>query len=164
MNRLATTALVLVAAVASACTQDADIGLTSPPIACQAQPAGDVQGTLTNAAGDHAFQFVTASLLAQPTTVRLQDPNGQLTLDLGFACGPPSLDRYDVVAVSTQQVHCPLGVTGAVSGGPATGDLFADASSGRLVVDQDVACLAGRFAIDFGAPGRLSGWFSVPLP
>jgi hypothetical protein len=164
MNRLATIAIAVVAAAASACTQDADIGLTSQPVTCQQQSAGDVQGTLTNAAGSHAFQFVTASLLAQPTTARLQDPNGQLTLDLGFQCGSPGLDSFDVVAVSNQQVHCPLEVTGSVTGGPVTGDLFADASSGRLVVDQNVGCLAGRFAIDFGAPGRLTGWFSVPLP
>jgi len=102
MNRLATIALVLVAAAAPACTQDADVGLTSAPVACQQQPAGDVQGTLTNMAGDHEFQFVTAGLLTPPTTARLQDSNGQLTMDLGFQCGPPSLDTYDVVAVSTQ--------------------------------------------------------------
>src|SRR5437870_921262 len=108
MNRLATTTVAVVAAAAPACTQDAAIG-TSAPVACQPQPAGDVQGTLTNMAGHHAFQFVTASLLTQPTTARLQDPNGQLTLDLGFPCGSPSLDTYDVVAVSTQEVRCPLG-------------------------------------------------------
>jgi hypothetical protein len=66
--------------------------------------------------------------------------------------------------VSNQQVRCPLELTGAVTGGPATGDLFADASSGKLVVDQNVGCLAGRFDIDFGASGRLTGWFSLPLP
>ena len=164
MIRHATTALVLAAAAAPACTQEAAIGLTSQPVACQPQPAGDVQGTLTNMAGDHEFQFVTASLLTLPTTARLQDPNGQLTLDLGFQCGSPSLDSYDVVAVSTQQVRCPLEVTGSVTGGPSTGDLFAEASEGRLVVDQNVGCLAGRFDIDFGTPGRLTGWFSLPLP
>jgi hypothetical protein len=162
MNRLATTVLALVAA-APACTQDADIGLSGEPVACQLEPAGDVQGTLTNRAGDHQFRFVTASLLAQPTTVRLADPNGQLTLDLGFPCGAPGLDTYDVVAASNQQPRCPLAVTGAVTGGPVTGDLYADASDGRLVVDQNVSCLAGRFDTDFGTPGRLTGWFSLPL-
>ena len=161
MNRLVITAFAVVAL--SACAQDADIG-TSAPVTCQSQAAGDVQGTLTNMAGPHEFQFVTASLLTQPMTARLQDPNGQLTLDLGFLCGAPSLDTYDVVAVSNQQVRCPLEVTGAVTGGPVTGDLFADASSGRLVVDRNVGCVAGRFAVDFGAQGRLTGWFSVPLP
>jgi hypothetical protein len=159
MNRLAIIVLVL-AAAAPACTQDADIGLSSEPVACQPEAAGDVQGTLTNAAGDHEFQFVSASLLTQPMTARLEDPNGQLTLDLAFQCGAPSLDTYDVVAVQNQQVQCPLQVTAYVSGGQ---DLFADASSGKLVVDQNVDCLAGRFDIDFGAPGRLSGWFSLPL-
>jgi hypothetical protein len=159
MNRLA--ALVLAAA---ACTQDADIGLSSQPVACQPQPAGDVQGTLTNDAGDHELQFVSASLLMQPTTARLEDPNGQLTLDLAFVCGSPSLDTYGVVSASNQQVRCPLEATGRVTGGEVTGNLFADAESGRLVVDQNVGCLAGRFDVDFGTPGRLSGWFSLPLP
>jgi hypothetical protein len=163
MNRLTTAALLLAAAAAPACTQDAEIGLTSEPIACQQQAAGDVQGTLTNAAGDHEFQFVTASLLSQPMTARLEDPNGQLTLDLGFQCGSPSLDTYDVVAVSNQQVQCPLEITGYVTGGPVTGDLYADASGGRLVIDENVDCLAGRFDIDFGDAGRLTGWFSLPL-
>jgi len=45
-----------------------------------------------------------------------------------------------------------------------TGDLFAEASGGRLVVDQNVGCLAGRFDIDFGRPGPLTGWLSLPLP
>jgi hypothetical protein len=161
MNRLAAIALVLVSA---ACTQDADIGLASQPVACQPEAAAEVQGTLASRAGDHQFQYVSARLLTQPTTARLEDPNGQLTLDLGFLCGPPEVDTYDVVAVSNQQVRCPRQATGYVAGGPLTGDLFADASEGRLVVDQNVECLAGRFDIDFGAPGRLTGWFSLPLP
>ena len=102
MHRLART--VLSAATVSACTQDADIGLTSVPIMCQPEPAGDVAGALRNEAGDHEFQFVTASLLAQPMTARLEDPNGQLTLDLGFPCGSPGLEVFDVVALSGEQV------------------------------------------------------------
>jgi hypothetical protein len=160
MNRLAT-AVVLAAA---ACTQEADIGLSSRPVACLEEPAGDVQGVLTNDAGTHELQFVTASLLTQPTTARLEDPNGQLTLDLAFVCGPPGLDTHGVVAASNQQVRCPREVTGQVTGGPVTGDLFAEAESGRLVVDQNVGCLAGRFDVDFGKAGRLTGWFSLPLP
>jgi hypothetical protein len=160
MNRLA----LVLAFAAPACTQDADIGLSSQPVACRQEAAGDVQGVLTNDAGDHELQFVAASLLMQPTTARLEDPNGQLTLDLAFVCGPPSLDTSGVVAASTEQVRCPREVTGQVTGGPVTGDLFADAESGRLVVDQNVGCLAGRFDVDFGSPGRLTGWFSLPLP
>jgi len=163
MNRLATTALVLAAAAAPACTQDADIGLTSQPVACMELAAGDVQGTLSTAAGDHEFQFVTASLTAQTPLVRLEDSNGQLSLELEFACGSPSLDTYDVVA-SQRQLRCPLEVSGWVRGGPVTGDLYADASDGRVVIDQNVDCLAGRFDIDFGNHGRLTGWFSLPPP
>lgn len=162
MKRLATVAVVL--GLAASCTQDADIGLSSQPVECEPEAAGDVEGTLRNDAGDHEFQFVSASLLMQPTTARLADPNGQLALDLAFLCGAPSRDRYGVVAASNQQLRCPLEVTGVVTGGPVTGDLFADASSGSLVIDQTVGCLAGRFDVDFGAPGRLAGWFSLPLP
>ena len=84
--------------------------------------------------------------------------------DLGFQCGPASLDTYDVVAVSTQQVRCSVEVRGYVTGGPLTGDLFAEASGGRLVVDQSLGCLAGRFDIDFSTPYRRTGWCSLPLP
>ena len=65
---------------------------------------------------------------------------------------------------------CPLHVLGTISG--RLQQVYGLASSGEVIVDQNVGCIAGRYDLHFdgatmpnagGTSGELSGWFSVPV-
>jgi hypothetical protein len=69
-----------------------------------------------------------------------------------------------------QQGTCPAFAVGTVSG--RLQEVYGQAQSGVLILDQTTDCIAGRYdatvgvALDngtFANEGEVSGWFSVPL-
>ena len=145
--------LIATTLLAGCIDEDANIGVSSEPVTCQPTAAAEAHGHI------ESFTFGTATArLGTGTPTQVDIADNQLILQLGFQCGTPARDTYAVMPVQPQMIDCPLAVTGSVVGQVE----FVDANSGTLIVDETQSCLAGRFAIDFGASGSLAGWFSVP--
>jgi hypothetical protein len=152
------------------CTDNADVGLSNQPVQCKPAAAGDVNGTVMNTYTHKSYSF------GAPQATATQSPNTALTvalddsslyLGLQFVCGQPALGTYDV---GGGQAACPLSVLSTVSG--RLQQVYGLASSGEVIVDQNVGCIAGRYDLHFdgammpnggGTSGELSGWFSVPV-
>lgn len=175
MNRLAIAAAAL-ASTLIACSGDGDIGIDEQPVTCNPdqQSTARLEGTLTSqyngqgevgpGGAEYEFGEITDINLSKnsqtgaPTTLRIGD--GTTHLQIFFACGAPTRDVHDVHAGQQdgEVVPCPLKVT-SFAGGQLE---YLPAEDGKLVIDENETCLAGRFSIDFGDHGRASGTFSVP--
>lgn len=166
-TKTTTTSLAFVAcAVIGGCT-DADIGVDIDPVTCLPQSAGEVRGGVDGPNGyHHDFAGVTAQYIATPNggggMVQLND--NELFLKFYFGCGTAERGKsYGVVGDGDQrQLACPDEVYGSLTGQIE----ILPADSGTVIVDEgapDASCLAGRYAVDFGEAGNLTGWFSTPL-
>jgi len=165
---------IVLATLAAGCTQNADIG-QGQPVACMPDggSAADATGMLTNPNTQAHFEFgnPTLTLQQQPLRVVMTSPGNLAgTMTINFLCGQPTVDAYDVEGVSQQTIDCPLSVATAFTAPEGAAVTFADASSGTLVIDQNVGCLAGRFDVRFddprtvnlgGSNGGITGWFSL---
>ena len=142
-----------------ACSQDAEIGIDSQPVSCTDVGAAEVTGRVTDPFNGTDYEFGTvtpriAGTTSETYTAILDD--GTIQLRLGFQCGAAELGSYGIAPGTDQQLECPFEVTGAVLGRIE----YLGANSGTLIVDESSDCLAGRFAVDFGEHGEISGWFS----
>ncbi len=43
------------------------------------------------------------------------------------------------------------------------GDTPGGTAAGKIAIDQDVDCFAGRFVLFFQYHGEITGWFAVPV-
>jgi hypothetical protein len=145
---------------ATGCSDEADIGIDTQPVACLPNGGGEVHGSVSNGGYHHDFGAVTTQLFQDPDSgaAMVQLADSELFLRIGFQCGPAELESYDVVPGTTQQLACPYQVTGSIVGQIE----YLGASDGVVIVDQNVNCLAGRFNVDLGDAGELTGWFSTP--
>jgi hypothetical protein len=153
----------------TACSDEADIGVDIEPVTCSGAAAGEVEGRLSvtqaNGTYTHDFGAATVSLFTNPDTggpmVQLADD--ELLLRLDFRCGPAQRDkRYDLIGDGRQQqLACPDEAYGTILGQIE----ILPADSGIVIVDEgapDSNCFAGRFHVDFGEAGELTGWFTTP--
>jgi hypothetical protein len=152
------------------CSDEADIGVELDPVGCLPNgPTGAVEGTLSvsnpNGTYTHSFGAATVELFTNPDTggpmVQLSD--NELILRLDFRCGPAERDkRYSLIGDGRQQaLACPDEAYGTILGQIE----ILPADSGVALVDEGAPssnCLAGRFGVDFGSAGELTGWFSTP--
>jgi hypothetical protein len=128
----ATSSLVLAACALVSCTES--LHVPGDPVGCDPL-GGAVDGTfLDPAAKPVSFNAVTATLTA-PTTITLTD--GTLSLVLGIGTPPRDIDLV-------------------FPGRPVL------ATTGKVIIDEDLACYAGRFDATFQYHGEISGWFAVP--
>lgn len=163
---------ILLATLLSACTDNANIGISNQPITCQNAAAGAANGTLDNPYTQKSFTFGAAQASLSPIggapTFGVHLTDTMLALDVQFACGQPALDSYQVGA---NQSACPLVVNSTVSGNLQ--QVYGTGQTGTVIVDQNVGCIAGRYDIHYGTTrdnsgtiddiGEVAGWFSVPL-
>jgi hypothetical protein len=160
------TRFILATSLLVGCTQNADIGISGQPVSCMpnSAAAAAAHGSLHDATANTTYTFAATSprLSFMPITVTLSSNTGTADAPvfarLAFLCGQPTVDTYGVEPVQPQRIDCPLSVAG--SAGMA--NFFADSSTGTLIVDENVNCLAGRFDVTFGDKGAVAGWFSVP--
>ena len=119
-------------AITAGCTQSLHVPGT--PVGCDPL-GGEVVGTFLDPAGKStAFGTVTATQTA-PDMITLTD--GTLSLVFGIGTPPRAIDLV-------------------FPGRPVL------ATTGKLILDEDVACYAGRFDATFQYHGEISGWFAVP--
>lgn len=153
------------------CTDNANIG--TEPVQCKATASGVVNGTVENPLTGRSYTFatpqaeltVTPGTTGNPTNVLLHDTS--LSLQLELPCSQLARGTYDAAG---GQGACPNYVIGIVSG--VNQQVYGNAVTGQVIIDQDTNCVAGRYDLTFGArgpdapsaSGELSGWFSVPLP
>jgi len=172
--------IVFATSLLAGCTQNADIGIDDQPVSCMPNnaAAAEVRGTVSAGSQSVTFGDTTVMKYYMPLRLFLETPAMSPTVEpsvmhLSFLCGPPTVDTYGVEPVEPQTIDCPLSVAADFGGAAgATGQIYADASGGKLIVDETVNCLAGRFDIKFdnptnanggpGSNGELAGWFSVP--
>ena len=159
------TRFILATSLLVGCTQNADIGISNQPVSCMPNraAAAEAHGSLHDATANKTYTFAATSprLSFQPITVTLSSTVGLdevANMRLVFLCGQPTLDTYGVMPVQPQTIDCPL----SVAGDAGMSNFFADSSTGTLIVDENVGCLAGRFDVKYGDKGALAGWFSVP--
>ena len=128
-----TVRLVIVGAlVASGCTQS--LHVPGEPIGCDSL-GGQVEGSFLDPAGVSTMFGPVSATLTSPTTVTLTD--GTLSLVLGIGAPPRAFDLV-------------------FPGRPVL------PTTGKLVLDEDQTCYAGRFDGTFVYHGEISGWFAVP--
>jgi hypothetical protein len=133
MTRLAHYLLACAAATLASCTA-ASLHVPGEPVGCDPM-GGEVLGDLVDPVGVTThFGAVTATFLA-PDLVTLTD--GTLSLVIGISATPREISLV-------------------FPGRPVF------ATSGKLVVDEDVTCHAGRYDVYFQYHGQVSGWFAVP--
>jgi hypothetical protein len=151
----------------TACSDDADIGVDSKPVNCATDVPGfaDVSGSVKDPTTGTQYDFNQASPEAynagQQTTLSLRGE--ALQLQFAFYCGQAQLATYGVKGDTQDGLDCPLEVASEVLGRIE----YLPAKSGTMIVDQNSNCLAGRFRVDFGANGSISGSFSsnwTPTP
>jgi len=168
---------IVLAASLAACTHNADIGIDDQPVSCMpnAASAAEAHGTITNPSNGQSYSFgdTSVALRFMPISVTLSSfvaTDLAAAMNINFLCGQPTVDTYAAEGVSQQTIDCPLSVATDLTA-QATSVPFADASGGTIIVDENVSCLAGRFAVKFdhasnpnggGSRGELVGWFSVP--
>ena len=115
------------------CTESA-LNVPGMPVGCDPM-GGEVTGPISDPNG-HTVRFgAVQATLAAPDLVFLSDG----ALDLELAIGSP-----------------PREITLVFPGIP----VFAE--SGKIVLDEDTTCHAGRFDVIFQFHGELTGWFAVP--
>lgn len=153
---LATLACSLVA-----CSQDADIGIDTQPVTCTDVGTAVVDGTVRDPFSGTTFDFGTTT--ARVGGAQTENPaavleDGTLQLQFNFVCGRPDRVTYDVGLGANQDLDCPLEISSSVGGQIE----YLPAASGTVIVDETSNCLAGRFALDFGAHGALAGSFRAP--
>jgi len=153
------------------CSDEADIGVEIDPVGCMPNsPAGAVDGTLSvsnpNGTYTHSFGATTASVFTNTDTggPMIQLSDSELFLRLDFRCGPAQRDKsYGVIGDGRQQqLACPDELYGTILGQIE----ILPAEAGVVIVDEGAPnsnCYAGRFHVDFGDAGDLTGWFSTPL-
>lgn len=165
-TKTTTTSLAFVAcALAGGCT-DADVGVDMDPVTCSAQSAGEIHGGVDGPNGyHHDFAGVTVQYFPNASTgggmVQLND--NELFLDLTFGCGAAQRGTsYSVIGgLDQRQLACPDQMYGTITGQIE----ILPVDSGTVIVDEGAPnsnCLAGRFAVDLGEAGNLTGWFSAP--
>ena len=164
----------LLAILLAGCTDKADIGMNNQPVTCQPTAKGVVNGSVTNKYTNKTYSFgtVQASFTGISGTTGNNEillDDSELRLQLMFQCPTPiTAATYDP---SGGQGGCPLSVIGLASGNQQ--EIWGNAGSGEVIVDQTTGCIAGRFDLTYAATvstdtseinGELAGWFSVPLP
>ena len=118
--------------VLCACTES--LHVPGQPVGCDSL-GGQVDGTFLDAFGKPvAFAAVTANL-SDPDQVVLTD--NVLSLVIGVGAPPRTFD----LIFPGRPVH---------------------ATTGKLILDEDQTCYAGRFDATFQYHGEISGWFVVP--
>src|SRR5262249_48028124 len=128
-----TLATFAMVAMLGGCTEST-LEVPGAPIGCDPM-GGAVTGSLIDADGlKTAFGPVTATLSA-PTEVTLTD--GVLALEIGIGTAPRDF-------------------TLVFPGRPVF------AINGKVVIDEESTCHAGRFDAVFQFHGELTGWFAVP--
>lgn len=150
----------------TACSGDADIGIDSTPVTCTLDRTADVTGSVRDPGNGNQFAFDTATPTATATTgsTSLQLAGGDtpdaasVILRFGFYCGPAAVQTYGVAPDDQSGLDCPNEVAGVVLGRIE----YLPAQSGTLIIDETSNCLAGRFRVDFGDNGEVSGSFSAP--
>ena len=157
--------IALLVVVLTGCSDEADIGVDMNPVTCAQVGGAEVNGTIHKAASpdsperDIEFGAVTPSVASTTggagQTLTLSA--SEASLSIAFRCGDAELKPYDVVEQTRDQLACPYVVTAFVSGQLFP---FTTAKDGKVIVDENSNCLAGRFAIDLGDGNELSGWFS----
>lgn len=174
MNRL--TIAASLASTLFACSDDPDIGLDRAPVTCLADQgsSGEFQGHLisrynidggeTDARDEFDLGAVKEVSVNRNTNTNeiygLRMDDGTISLSFSFVCGAPTSDTYDVYPSDQegQQRPCPLAVLGSAGGQLE----YLPTKAGRLVIDENESCFAGRFSVSFGDNGSASGWFSSP--
>lgn len=165
------TIALLAGAAATGCSDQADIGVDSAPVTCNADVLGtaDVAGHVTDPTTNAGYDFdaaVPRAVLGVATgagpSLRLisgnPDTQAQLILQFAFYCGPAELATYGVRGDTQQGLECPLQVASEVVGQIE----YLPAVSGTMIVDENANCFAGRFRVDFGSHGEIGGTFSAP--
>ena len=154
-----TIAIALV--LAAGCSDDADIGVSSEPVTCTPNGFTEVSGSVSDPNNGTDYDFNAGGSTATRTTdgaTSLQFNTDSLLLRFGFYCGAAQLAKYGVKGDTQEGLDCPLEVASVVLGRIE----YLPAKSGTLIIDQNSNCLAGRFAVDFGSNGHISGSFSTP--
>ena len=125
----------LIALALAGCTASS-LDVTGTPVGCDVL-GGEVDGVITDPVGAlTAFGPIQASL-SMPDQITLTD--GVLSLVIDIADTPREISLV-------------------FPGRP----VFSE--NGKLVLDQDTACYAGRFVAFFQYHGQISGWFAAPIP
>jgi hypothetical protein len=155
---------VMISGLAAGCSDEADIGIDTQPVTCDPDAAAvaDVSGAVTDPSTGTTYDMTDA----QPAATRSANGGGEtatlnggsLVLRFGFYCGPSSIDRFGVRGDTQEGLDCPLEVASVVLGRIE----YLPAESGTLLVDETQNCLAGRYRVDFGDNGVLTGTFSAP--
>ena len=159
-----TTMTISMLALAAGCSEDADIGTSMDPVTCMTNPNGavaiaEVSGTVRDPNTGTTFEFAEAMPSATaPTGPTVTLRGSELLLRFGFYCGAATIASYGVKGDTQRGLECPLEVASAMLGQIE----YLPAESGTLIVDESSNCLAGRFRVDFGEYGEVTGWFSTP--
>lgn len=169
MNRL-TIAASLASALIACTDGDADIGIEQQPVKCVVdQATGEVRGQFETqfSEGPFAFGAIETTLNRDFQTNEiygfgLSDKSHALYFNLACRQG---LQRgsYDVFPNTSDsepepQFPCPFALTSSL----LANDNGNKAVSGKVIIDENETCIAGRFSVDYGAAGKATGWFSVP--
>ena len=153
------------------CSEDATIGIDSPPLTCTSSAAAGMSGSVDYLGETYPFDSASPLLIADPTAaydtvmISTTEANTQdrKNVRFSFGCGAPDVTSYTVVADASQQLTCPSQVSASVL--PTVTDVLAPGPIGTLIVDQARDCLAGRFQLSFHdqlGNGAIDGWFSIP--
>ncbi|NVB80006.1 MAG: hypothetical protein HOV81_16540 [Kofleriaceae bacterium] len=174
MKRIALVTSLSAAALVG-CSQDADIGadlaIPTAPRSCSAADLGTsgVQGEIIDPMTGETFVFGTPTVTVHHTDEQTPDmvalTDNAFSLQLNLLCAGTQVGDYAVRdQVDQHAPNCPFEASADIGGHSIE---YLAGTAGRIVIDdmsntQSADCLAGRFAIDFGGNGTLTGWFIGP--
>ncbi|HEY5939023.1 MAG TPA: hypothetical protein VIU61_30425 [Kofleriaceae bacterium] len=162
MKQLALTLIAI-----TGCSSDAEIGISSQPATCLDSNVATASGNVRSDIDGETYPFadVGASMVGSNPDFpgfMVFLGNNQMRLSLGFCGvsrpGGEQLGDHEVEGVQRQR-SCPSSIVNASMVGSVLE--FRDAEDGLVIVDEVENCFAGRYAVDFGENGSVSGMFSV---
>jgi hypothetical protein len=158
-----TTVFVMISGLAVGCSDEADIGIDTQPVTCNPDTGGvaEISGAVSDPQSGATYEVSDAGVTATRSIDGAETATlngGSVVLRFAFYCGPSSVDRFGVRGDTQEGLDCPLEVASVVLGRIE----YLPAESGTLIVDENVDCLAGRFHVDFGDHGELTGNFAAP--